>query len=172
MRSRLCAAGLSLIEVLVTLVVIAVGLLGLAKMQAAALSNTQVARMRSLVALQAASLAAAMRANRAFWATAPRSFSAAGTVVTDASGALNTEGACHAQACTPTQLAAYDVKSWIASLNTSFPGYSAAVSCAGSPVNCDIDLTWTEKVIAINKSTATTPAGQAGVRRFTLHVLP
>ena len=42
-------AGFSMIEVLVTVVVIAIGLLGVAKMQAASVSNTQVARLRSLV---------------------------------------------------------------------------------------------------------------------------
>ena len=60
-------AGFSLVEVMVALIVMSVGLLGIAKMQALALTSTTSARMRSLVALEAASLASTMRADRAYW---------------------------------------------------------------------------------------------------------
>jgi len=43
--------GFSLVEVMVAIVVICVGLLGVAKLQALALSNTTTARLRSLAAL-------------------------------------------------------------------------------------------------------------------------
>jgi type IV pilus assembly protein PilV len=164
-------AGFSLIEVLVTLVIVAVGLLGLAKLQAASLSNTQVSRVRSLVALQAASLAGAIRANPAFWRL-PRSFAAAGTTVTDAAGVLGAPVSCRTQVCTPAQLAGDDLRLWAASLHGSFPGYAATIRCAGAPVNCRIELAWTEKTVAINRTTAATAAGSTAVQRFTLHVMP
>lgn len=63
--------GFSLVEVMVAVIVICVGLLGIAKMQALALSNTTTARLRSLAAIEAASLAAAMHSNRLYWATTP-----------------------------------------------------------------------------------------------------
>ena len=67
MRGR-SPRGFSMIEVLITIVVITVALLGAAKMQAAAVSNTQVARVRSLISLQAGSLAsAADQSCRAPW---------------------------------------------------------------------------------------------------------
>ena len=47
------AGGFTLIEVLVAVVVIAIGLLGIAKMQALAYASTSTASLRSLVALQA-----------------------------------------------------------------------------------------------------------------------
>ena len=65
MRQR--AHGFSLIEVLVALLVISIGLLGIAKMQALALSNTNGGRMRALAAIEAASLAATMQAERNYW---------------------------------------------------------------------------------------------------------
>src|SRR3981189_1478832 len=64
MKSR----GFSLVEVMGALIIVSVGLLGIAKMQALALSSTGTARLRSLAALEAASLAASMHADRAYWA--------------------------------------------------------------------------------------------------------
>lgn len=169
-------AGFSLIEVLVTLVVVAVGLLGLAKMQAASISNTQVSRVRSLIALQAGSLASAMHGNRNFWAqkgAAAVTFTASGNVVTDPAGVLNGTQDCVSNACTPAQLAADDVRTWVSNLNRQFPGYQAAVNCtATEPVNCNITLTWTEKYVAINRSTTVGAATQNAPQSFTLFVQP
>ena len=53
-------------------VVICVGLLGIAKMQAMALSNTNMSRQRSLAAIEAASIAASMHSNRQYWARRDR----------------------------------------------------------------------------------------------------
>jgi type IV pilus assembly protein PilV len=68
--SRLNAGtrGFSLVEVMVAVVVICVGLLGIAKMQALAMSNSNTSRLRSLAAIEAAGLAAAMHSNREYWA--------------------------------------------------------------------------------------------------------
>lgn len=63
------ARGFTLIEVMVALLVIAIGFLGIAKMQALALSNTGASRMRALAAIEATSLATAMHTNRAYWAS-------------------------------------------------------------------------------------------------------
>ncbi len=69
LRGHLRARGFTLIEVLVALIVIAIGTLGIAKMQALALANTGASRTRALAAIEASSLAAAMHANRAYWAS-------------------------------------------------------------------------------------------------------
>jgi type IV pilus assembly protein PilV len=61
------AKGFTLTEVLVALIIIAIGALGIAKMQALALSSTGASRSRALAAIEASSLAAAMHANRAYW---------------------------------------------------------------------------------------------------------
>jgi type IV pilus assembly protein PilV len=60
--------GFSLVEVMVAVVVICVGLLGIAKMQALALSNSNSSRLRALAAIEAAGLAAVMHSNREYWA--------------------------------------------------------------------------------------------------------
>ena len=68
LRTNTGMRGFSLVEVMVAVVVICVGLLGIAKMQALALSNSNTSRLRSLAAIEAAGLAAAMHSNREYWA--------------------------------------------------------------------------------------------------------
>jgi type IV pilus assembly protein PilV len=65
--ARTRVRGFSLIEVMVALFVTAVGLLGIAKIQALAYASTGSASVRSVVALEAAGLAASMHANRLYW---------------------------------------------------------------------------------------------------------
>jgi type IV pilus assembly protein PilV len=66
-KAHAAQRGFSLVEVMVALIVICVGLLGIAKLEALMLSSTGTSRLRSLVALQASSLAAAMHADRDYW---------------------------------------------------------------------------------------------------------
>ena len=151
--------GFSLVEVMVAVVVICVGLLGIAKMQALALSNTTTSRLRALAAIQAAGLAAAMHSNREYWAGATppalTSFNAGGAgqfLSTDAAlqGAanaalpvgLNTPDTI--QTCVGTanaaaicggaagvvNLAAFDLARWAASLNALLPNPQSTISCA------------------------------------------
>ena len=61
--------GFTLVEVLVALIIIGVGMLGIAKIQALAYASTGTAALRALAALEASSLAASMRANRGYWST-------------------------------------------------------------------------------------------------------
>lgn len=170
--------GFTLLEVLVALLVISVGLLGLAKMDALAISSTQISSGRSLIALQASSMAAAMQGNKGYWAAGvgPATFSTAGTTVTDSTGVLNQAvSTCVAAtaagpACTPAQLAAYDVQTWAAGMAALFPSYAANFNCrnaAGAPVSCTIQITWSEKYVAINQTTATGSAAAGGAQTAT-----
>jgi len=151
--------GFSLVEVMVAVVVICIGLLGIAKMQALALSNTTTSRLRALAAIEAAGLAAAMHSNREYWAGATppvtTTFNAGGTgqfVSTDAAlqaaanaalpVGLNTPDAI--QTCVGTagaaaicggaagvlNLAAFDLARWAASLNALLPNPQSTISCA------------------------------------------
>lgn len=181
-RSRV--SGFSLIEALITMVVVGVGLLGLAKIQAAAVGNTQISRVRSLVALQTESLIAAMHANRGFWGvanTAPATFSVSANTVTDSNKALTTAIAgcpkSGGTACTPTEMAAYDIQQWAAQMNANFPGYTAAGNCTTDttlPVSCNVTVTWNEKYIAVNSTTASAAAaGQPSTQQsYTIYVQP
>ncbi|MDE1947682.1 MAG: pilus assembly protein [Burkholderiales bacterium] len=169
-----------MVEVLVTIVVVAIGLLGLAKLEAAALSNTQVSRTRSLIAVQAGSLAAAMHANPGYWSAgvAAPSFSISGGVVTDASGVLATmpsPGCGPGNVCTPSVLAAWDVNNWAQNMNQMFPTALTTVTCtitAGSPISCNLQINWSEKQVGVNLTTTASASLQTSTEQFTLLVQP
>jgi type IV pilus assembly protein PilV len=179
------ARGFSMVEVLVTLIVIAVGMLGVAKLQALAISSTGVAKLRSLAALEAASLAGAMRANRDYWSATPDSFTVAGAVLTDPTGQLTPIGNCNTGGtlpCTNRQMAAFDVNNWITDLNNVLPNPQVTVACplAANPILCSIQISWTENAVAVNSQesaaaaanlTAATPSG-VQTPTYTLYVQP
>ena len=145
------ARGFSLVEVLVALIVLSVGLLGIAKMQGLALSSTTSASSRSLAAIEASSLADAMHSNRVFWAsntpvTNPAVTVAGATVTNSPSTAPATCAPCSA-----TDLASYDLKQWATALAALLPNDQATITCyATTPVSYAVQITWSEKTVAIN----------------------
>ena len=180
-------SGFSLVEVMVAVVVICVGLLGIAKMQSLAMSSTNSARMRSLAALEAASLAAAMHANRSYWAGANNSGITPPAVINYSPGAGITGigpypagNTCNQ--CSSTEIAEYDFGNWINNLAVPpsgvLPGASATVTCnsAAPPVNCTINITWTENPVALTQQeaqqSATTPLSGFNNPSYTLDVVP
>jgi type IV pilus assembly protein PilV len=176
--------GFSLFEVLVTLVVLGVGLLGIAKMQALALSSTGVASMRSLAALEASSLAASMRADRAFWAQGgvapgPLGITVTGTVISDpvlaAPADCTTAGGVNPPNCPPATLAAYDLQSWAAAVNRLLPGPVSTIICSttvNAPVDCTIQISWGENAVAMNSQGTSTAGATFNVPTYTLYVEP
>jgi type IV pilus assembly protein PilV len=146
------SAGFSLVEVMVALIVMSVGLLGIAKMQAVALSNTAVASTRALAAIEASSLAASMHANRGYWSSPAVAalITMQGQTVTPTVAPV---GDCVGASCTPVSLAAYDLQQWtIAAKPILPPDYRAKITCTPTvtPPNCTIQIRWNEKSVALN----------------------
>jgi type IV pilus assembly protein PilV len=167
------APGFSLVEVMVALVVLSVGLLGIAKMQALGLSSNSVAGKRALAAVEADSLAAAMHENRAFWSSAAAVNTWPALPALVPSCALGGGGA----PCGPTALAAYDLMGWAQSLNLLLPNAAGSVTCqlgVGGVVTCQVTITWSEKTIGIDTNGAALATAAAGtnVPTYTLFVEP
>ena len=157
------AAGFSLVEVLVALIVIAVGMLGIAKMHALALSGTGSAGTRSLVAIEAAGLAASLHANRDYWATTSQLV----TNVTVSGGSANVDVFPSAQtcsaSCTSAQMAAYDLQSFGAALAQIVPAANANISCQNGvpPQSCTITITWVENIVGMSTASSSTVVSSA-----------
>ena len=202
------ARGFSLVEVMVALIIICVGLLGVAKMQALSLSNMTTSRERALAAFEAAGLAGAMHSNRDYWAATPANFTitvnpVAAPAIASSDGALQAQAsadfaagqaangatgvnACVGTgaglvACTPVNLAAYDLARWTTSLQTLLPNPTAAISCpnvagANIPTSCTIQISWTEKAVSMTKQEAAQQAagnvGQFETPTYLLYVEP
>jgi type IV pilus assembly protein PilV len=173
------ARGFTLVEVMVALIVIAIGMLGIAKMQGLALSSTGASRSRALAAVEASGLAAAMQANRAYWSAATSvpgtiGITTAGgvgtvtvpdsatmqTAVTAAAGVacsgMGMTLSCYCTTgqgapCTTISLAGADIYDWAQSLATFLPNASASVTChnANQPVDCTIAISWNENTVAL-----------------------
>lgn len=188
---RQATSGFSLIEVLVALVVVSIGLLGLAKMESLAVASADVSGNRAIAAMQAASMAAMMHADRDYWATANAT---ATTTVSYSSGAVQVSdttlvvasgnASCYntgTGACTPLSLAATDLRAWGTVLNGLLPGYLATITCTPTtlaaapptPVTCTVTITWAEAGVQMDsQQTNMTGTGALTAPTYTLNVQP
>lgn len=129
-----CAAprhvrGMSLIEVLVSVLVLSVGLLGIAAMQSLALRGGQSSMETSQAVMQTSSIIEAMRANR-----------------TNAAN-YNIGKTCAVSAISGNTLAANDLKAWLTSMKSTIGGVATGdtTTCgqiSGCPDNCTITVYW------------------------------
>ncbi|HXP65029.1 MAG TPA: prepilin-type N-terminal cleavage/methylation domain-containing protein [Steroidobacteraceae bacterium] len=177
------AHGFTLLEVMISLIITSIGLLGIAKIHALAYSSTATAGTRSLVALQAAGLASSMHANRSYWSlgSAPAQITITGTTIDDATlnAAASTPGYCvtgiGAPPCTTDLMAAFDLHSYAAQLNASL-GNSAPVTTitcpAVIPVNCTIQVTWNEKAVSVNSQSVSATTQSTFAPTYKLYVEP
>jgi len=176
--------GFSLIEVMVALIIIAVGMLGIAKLQALALSTTGSSGVRSLVAIEAASLASTMHTNRDYWVSGPPA-PVTNIAITPTGPLTNTisidtfpvaQNCATTSVCNQAQVAAYDVQQWAAALGAVVPAAGVQIACpAGvTPVACTIQITWQENVVGTNNATAAAgaTAGVLNSPQYTLYVEP
>lgn len=119
--------GFTLLEVLVTLVIFAFGMLGVAGLQMVSLTNMDTAQNRSVAALKASEMAERMRAN-------------AGTSYDSATPADNKCRTAHyanrnaaPDNCTAAKLAADDLWDWSQELAARLPAGSGTVCIDSTP---------------------------------------
>ncbi len=118
--------GFTLVEVLVSMVILAIGLLGLAAMQGRALKDNQDAYFYSQASLLAYEMGDRVKANSAYWAGTQSDGSL--NPMPDPSLAKNCTGAD--ESCTPMEMAATDLQYWQNSASKVLPmptGYNAKI---------------------------------------------
>jgi type IV pilus assembly protein PilV len=179
---RSLSHGFSLVEVLVALIIISVGMLGIAKIQAMAYATTGTAALRSLAAIQAASLTASMRANRNYWTVPPTPLTVTitGSAVTSASDPALCIASCPTTPIplSPAAVASVDLTNWATAIAAVLPTATATISCptpvpgttgVTPPVGCTIQMNWVERNGGINtQSTGTVLTSPT----YTLYVEP
>lgn len=124
--SGLPSRGFSLVEVLVALVIVSVGLLGLAAMMQAGLSDNHTAELQTLATIDAENLTELMRANLTGVID--------GDYVTSSLPTSPPANLCRdtADPCTPEEEAQADLWGWARSLRMNLPNPQASVQCLGT----------------------------------------
>ena len=118
-------SGASLLEVLVSVLILAIGLLGIAALQSITLKNTQSSSERTAAIIQSYAMLDMMRANRD----------------TARSGGYNTGLLCEAPEDPGASRVAGDQDRWIAQLKQSM-GDSACGSIECGAVECSVTVQW------------------------------
>lgn len=122
-KFRPISKGTSLIEVMVSVFILSVGLLGIAAMQATSLRNIQSGMQRTQVVVQSYTVMDAMRAN----------------AVSARANAYNIGWTCAAPAV--TSLVSYDIAAWITSMRTTVADDACGRIACDTNV-CTIDVRW------------------------------
>jgi type IV pilus assembly protein PilV len=129
------SAGFSLVEAMVSLIVISVGMIGIAALYGQGLSAGRTALSRTVAVNLAATMAENIRVNR----LAQAAYAGAGAnnnCDPAAGGGVD---------CTPAQMAAHDLFLWNADVAAQLPNGVGAVTFAdGTPPNYTITVTWDE----------------------------
>jgi type IV pilus assembly protein PilV len=184
MKNNDHARGFTLLEVLIAIIIFAIGLLGIAGLQVAGLRFTKGSQMRASATLHTENMVDRMRANMI----------AVGDGSYDIQGAMPTASVdCDAGPCTSAQLATFDLVQWENGLAgalepsasgvvcldaTPNDGNSAAWACDGAGNVFAVKIDWLERQVersGVEDTYATGGAsGVAGYsrNRFVMRVIP
>lgn len=165
--------GFSLIEVMISLVIIALGVLGVGLIMLLSANNNDTARIQSLAALEATSMATAIQANEAYWLNGA---GATGSFTETAVTASST--ACINSTCDAQSMATYDLTNWGYSISNSIPDGMGNVACTtiaattSTPAvtSCNITVGWVQNATTNDHQAMT--AATASTQSYTLVVQP
>ncbi len=129
--------GVSMIESLVALLVLAIGIMGLAGLQTRSLIETRLTNARANALLLANDLTERMRLNRAA-ALGDAPYTTNANTWNDALPAVP-DGTCRDNPCTPAQLRDMDLREWRILVTQLLPGGQARIE---APVNDQIRVTF------------------------------
>ena len=148
------ARGFTLLEVLVALLILSIGLLGLAGMFSSGMRSNGGAYMRTQATLLAYDIADRMRANGAglfavdyepFNGTAPSSPQHCATV-----------GGSSATDCNAAQMAQFDLAQWVNELKNRLPSGTGKITLASDGLTYLITVSWDDKNSGSADTTFTT----------------
>jgi type IV pilus assembly protein PilV len=135
------SAGFSLVEALVALVVLSIGMLGIAALYVESLRSGRTAVLRTQAVMLAGDMADRIRANR----SGRDAYEGAVTAVDTNNNNCKAGGT--GTGCAADELARHDKAVWLGALNVALPGGTGTIDFdAGSnPPTYTITVTWTEQ---------------------------
>lgn len=145
--------GFTLFEILVAVIIIAVGLLGIASLQAAAVSATTASGMRGEAAISVSNLSSYMRSNKAYWdatvsgtSTSTITVSIIDSDVSISGDITNSSTDCSVDICSPEQLAVFDITNWAEYIDSRLVNPELTITKRSESVDLlSITLEWVEK---------------------------
>ncbi len=147
--------GFTLLEVLVSIAVISLGLLGLAGLQVVSLNNNQAAYHRAIATQLAYDMMDRIRANR---------IGNANGNYDNLTGTLPANPDCFTTGCSAANMAVTDHFQWLTNAAAMLPGGTGSVRCRVGPANTcvnnsatsnrvfDINVSWTIRTEAGNQT--------------------
>lgn len=130
---RSCQSGFSLLEVLITLVIIAIGMMGFAAMMLNSMKNNRMAMQRSTATFYAYDIIDCMRVNP--------------------NGNYTREFADAIPSDTSTSVADKDLHLWLTALSAGLPSGAAKITILGNTVT--VQIRWAESLNASDDATHT-----------------
>lgn len=132
--------GISLIESLVALIILALGILGLAGIQTRTLTEARLTNARAVAVRMVGDIQERMKVNSAALQIAPNPY------LTNW-GAVPAPTNCNTTACTPAQLAGFDLSQWKVTLAAALPnGDGRVYQSANDPTVFGVFISWTNNI--------------------------
>ena len=126
-----------MVEVLVAIVVLSIGLLGLAGLQAASLKNNNSSYQRSVASMLAYDMLDRIRANR--------DGLIAGNYNSVSPGSFPSDPGCSSSNCTEAALAQYDIAEWGDQLDNLLPSGTGKIEGNGANTIFTITVMWDDE---------------------------
>lgn len=139
--------GISLIEVLVSVLLAAIGLLALSGANVMSIRYSKMSQYRGTAAMLAADLAERMRANSG----AIVGYAVADTFATQSAAALAADTSCNGYVSTCASVAVYDLANWRFLVRNQLPQGSVFVTTTGvgvTPRGADVWVAWRDPAVA------------------------
>lgn len=133
---RIRQSGVTMIEVLITILVLAIGMTGVMATEALAIQTNHQAYLRTQAILQAQRMADRMHANL-------KGVSDGNYVMTTTPGTPSPN--CLSASCTPAEMAAFDKWEWDQNNKTLLPSASATITFDSTDEFYTITINWKEE---------------------------
>ncbi len=160
-RTQMRTNGFSLIEVLITILIVSFGLLSMAALVVSGARGNNVAYYRSVASKQTEDIADRMRANIA---------GVAAGAYDGLIASIPSSSDCGASACNPAQIAAYDHAQWNTANARLLPGGVGTVT-GSLAAGYLITLMWAEKEMN-GEADPNCPGGEVNTRCFVTRFAP